>query len=506
MTENPGIPDRDSSGGLQRWITLAGLGLGPAVAILVALALPDTVPGAEGAIEITRDARVVAAVASLMAVWWLTEALPLAATALLPLALFPLLGATSMGDAAAPYARPVIFLFLGGFMLGLAMERWGLHKRIALLTILAVGAGPRSIIAGFMLATAVLSAFVSNTATVIMLIPIVTSVLSTLPDNPDAPEGARKRFGTCLVLAVAYAASIGGIATLIGTPPNAVLAGFVEGRGQYEIGFGNWMLHALPLVVVLLPIVYFMLIGPLFRIGGAVGGSRQAVRDELQELGPMKPGEWAVLAIFTTTACLWIFKDLIIKIPGFESHGIKLSDAQIAMLAAVALFVTPVNRKWTTFALNWDKAREAPFGILLLFGGGLSLAAAVTATGLDAAIGQQFARLQGVPMWLIVLGLCLTVTFLTELTSNTAVTSALLPVLAAAGPVLGIDDAYLLLPATVSASCAFMLPVATPPNAVAFSSGKVTIMQMARTGILLNLLCAGVVTAWVMIVAPRLLT
>lgn len=506
MAENPGIPDREDNGGIQRWVTLVGLGLGPAVAILVALALPDQVPGAEGAIDITRDARVVAAVAALMAVWWLTEALPLAATALLPLALFPLLGATSMDEAAAPYASPVIFLFLGGFMLGLAMERWDLHKRIALLTILAVGAGPRSIVAGFMLATAVLSAFVSNTATVIMLIPIATSVLSTLPDNPHAPEGARKRFATCLVLAIAYAASIGGISTLIGTPPNAVLAGFVQGRDEYTISFGNWLLHALPLVLVLLPMAYLLLVGPLFRIGGAVGGSRQTVREELRKLGPMKPGEWAVFIIFTITASLWVFQGLIMKLPGLEKLGITLSDAQIAMFAAVALFVTPVDRKWTTFALDWDKARQAPFGILLLFGGGLSLAAAVTASGLDAAIGQQFARLQGVPIWLIVLGLCLTVTFLTELTSNTAVTTALLPVLAAAGPVLGIDDAYLLLPVAVSASCAFMLPVATPPNAVAFASGHVTMMQMARTGVLLNIMCAGVITTWVMIVAPRLLT
>jgi sodium-dependent dicarboxylate transporter 2/3/5 len=220
----------------------------------------------------------------------------------------------------------------------------------------------------------------------------------------------------------------------------------------------------------------------------------------------MKPGEWAVFIIFTITASLWVFQDLIMQLPGLEKLGITLSDAQIAMFAAIALFVTPVDRRWTTFALNWDKAREAPVGILLLFGGGLSLAAAVTATGLDAAIGQQFARLQGVPIWLIVLGLCLTVTFLTELTSNTAVTTALLPVLAAAGPVLGIDDAYLLLPVTVSASCAFMLPVATPPNAVAFASGHVTMLQMARTGVLLNIMCAGVITAWVMIVAPRLLT
>lgn len=506
MAEQAGIPDRDTGGGIQRWTSLVGLGLGPVVAVLVGLLLPDSVPGAEGAIELSRAARITAAVASLMAIWWLTEALPLSATALLPIALLPMLGATSIGEATAPYARPVIFLFLGGFMLGLAMERWGLHKRIALLTILAVGTGPRSVIAGFMLATAALSAFVSNTATVIMLIPIATSVLATLPENPEAPEGARARFATCLVLAIAYAASIGGIATLIGTPPNAVLAGFVQGREEYTISFGRWMLHALPLVAVLLPVAFLLLVGPLFRIKGAIGGSRDVVRDELRDLGPMKPGEWVVLSIFSVTASLWIFKDLVLRLQIFEDLGISLSDAQIAMLAAVALFVVPVSKQWTTFALDWETARKAPFGILLLFGGGLSLAAAVSATGLDAAIGQQFARLQGVPIWLIVLGLCLTVTFLTELTSNTAVTTALLPVLAAAGPALGIDDAYLLLPAAVSASCAFMLPVATPPNAVAFASGHATIMQMARTGVLLNVLFAVFVTAWVMIVAPRLLT
>jgi sodium-dependent dicarboxylate transporter 2/3/5 len=357
-----------------------------------------------------------------------------------------------------------------------------------------------------MIATALLSAFVSNTATVIMLIPIATSVLATLPEKADAPKGARARFATCLVLAIAYAASIGGIATLIGTPPNALLAGFVAGREEYDISFGAWLVHALPLVLVLLPLAYLLLVGPLFRIKGAVGGSRSATRDELRKLGPMKPGEWVVFVIFAITACLWIFQDLINQLPGLQRSGIALSDAQIAMFAAVTLFVTPVDRTFTTFALDWDTARKAPFGILLLFGGGLSLAAAVSGTGLDAAIGQQFARLEGVPVWLIVLGLCLTVTFLTELTSNTAVVSALLPVMAAAGTALGIDDAYLLLPVTVSASCAFMLPVATPPNAVAFASGHATIIQMARTGLLLNLLFAGAITAWVMIVAPRLLT
>lgn len=502
MTENQAAP----AGGVQRVASLVGLGLGPVLAIFVGLALPESVPGAEGPIELSHAARVTAAVASLMAVWWLTEAIPLSATALLPLALLPLLGARAIGEVASPYANPVIFLFLGGFMLGLAMERWGLHKRIALIIIRAVGTGPRAIIAGFMIATALLSAFVSNTATVIMLIPIATSVLATLPEQADAPEGARKRFATCLVLAIAYAASIGGVATLIGTPPNAILAGFVQDRGEYDIAFGEWLLHALPLVLVMLPIAYLLLVGPLFRIKGAVGGSKDAIRDELRDLGSMKPGEWVVFIIFTLTASLWIFQDLIMKLPGLERLGITLSDAQIAMFAAVALFVTPVDHKWRTFAMDWDTAAKAPFGILLLFGGGLSLAAAVSGTGLDTAIGQQFARLEGVPIWLIVLCLCLMVTFLTELTSNTAVTTALLPVMAAAGTALGIDDAYLLLPVAVSASCAFMLPVATPPNAVAFSSGRVTIAQMARTGVVFNILFACVITAWVMIVAPRLLT
>lgn len=494
------------AGGFQRIASLVGLGLGPAMAVFVGLALPESVPGADGPIALSSAARITAAVAALMAVWWLTEAIPLSATALLPLALLPLLGATTVEAAAAPYAKSVIFLFLGGFMLGLAMERWGLHRRIALIVIAAVGTGPRSIVAGFMIATALLSAFVSNTATVIMLIPIATSVLATLPNNPNAPEGARKRFGTCLVLAIAYAASIGGLATLIGTPPNALLAGFVEDRGGPGITFGRWLLHALPLVMVMLPIAYLLLVGPLFRIKAAVGGSRSTIRGELRALGPMKPGEWAVFIIFTITAGLWIFQGPISALPGLVKLGIKLSDAQIAMFAAVALFVTPVDRAWRTFAMDWDTAAKAPFGILLLFGGGLSLAAAVSGSGLDAVIGQQFARLEGVPVWVIVLALCLTVTFLTELTSNTAVTSALLPVMAAAAAALGINDAYLLLPVAVSASCAFMLPVATPPNAVAFASGRVTIGQMARAGVLLNITYAGVITAWVMLVAPRLMS
>ncbi|UYV12317.1 MAG: DASS family sodium-coupled anion symporter [Phycisphaera sp.] len=500
MTENTGNPP--AAGRLQHTVSLAGLGLGPVVAILVGLLLPDTLPGAEAAIELTRPARITAAVAALMAIWWLTEAIPLSATALLPLALLPLLRAMGMADAAAPYANPVIFLFLGGFMLGLAMERWGLHKRIALLVIMAVGSGPRSIIAGFMIATAMLSAFVSNTATVIMLIPIATSVLATVHDNPDAPPGARQRFATCLVLAIAYSASIGGAATLIGTPPNAVLAGFVADQGERTLSFGRWLLHALPLVVVLLPICFVLLTGPMFRVRGSVGGSRSAVRTQFHELGRMKPGEWVVLVIFSITALLWIFRKVINSQDFMTQAGLRLSDAQIAMFAAIALFVVPVDKKCRTFAMDWDTASRAPFGILLLFGGGLSLAAAVSATGLDVAIGQQFALLQGMPLWVIVLGLCLLVTFLTELTSNTAVTTALLPVLAAAAPVMGVDAAYLLLPAAVSASCAFMLPVATPPNAVAFASGRVTIGQMARTGVVLNVLFACIITLWVMLVAP----
>jgi len=494
------------AGRLQRVVSLIGLGIGPVLAVTVALLLPDSVPGTDGPVELGHAARITAAVASLMAVWWLTEAIPLSATALLPLALLPMLGARSIDQTAAPYARSVIFLFLGGFMLGLAMERWGLHKRIALIIIRAVGTGPRAIIAGFMIATAMLSAFVSNTATVIMLMPIASSVLSTLPEQDHAPEGARTRFATCLVLAIAYAASIGGVATLIGTPPNAILAGFVQGRSEYDIAFGQWLLHALPLVLVMLPIAYLLLVGPLFRIKGAVGGSRETIANELHELGPMNPGEWAVLIISAITACLWIFKDLIMRIPALGAWGISLNDAQIAMLAAVALFVTPVDKTCSTFAMNWETASKAPFGILLLFGGGLSLAAAVSGTGLDAAIGQQFARLNGVPIWLIVLGLCLTVTLLTELTSNTAVTTAMLPVMAAAGTALGIDDAYLLLPVALSASCAFMLPVATPPNAVAFSTKHVSIGQMARTGMVFNIVFACLITVWVMIVAPRLLT
>jgi len=488
----------------QEVVARVGLLAGPALALLAFWLLPASVPGPEGPVQLAADARVTAAVAVLMACWWLTEAISLNATALLPLALLPMLGAVSIQDAAAPYASPVIFLFLGGFMLGLAMERWGLHRRIALLTILAVGSGPRSVIAGFMIATAMLSAFVSNTATVIMLVPIATSVLASLRTPEDAPAGTRQRFATCLLLAIAYAASIGGMATLIGTPPNAVLAGFVDSQEGISISFGRWVAWVLPLVAVMLPLAFWLLTGPLFRVRGATSAQgRPIIRRELHALGPMRSGEWVVMTIFFLTATLWMFGPWIETLRPVAALGLRFSDAQVAMLATIALFITPVDRGARRFAMDWQTASGAPFGILLLFGGGLSLAAAIQGTGLDRAIGQQFALLDGLPLWALVLAVCLLVTFLTELTSNTAVTTAMLPVLWAASPVLGVEPAYLLLPATLSASCAFMLPVATPPNAVVFATGSVPLPQMVRAGLVLNALKAVVITAWTLAVGSR---
>lgn len=482
-------------------MALAGLVAGPLLAVAAYLVVPGEFAHAGEAIEIGRAGRVTAAVAVLMATWWLTEALPLSATALLPLALLPMLGGPSMREVAAPYASPVIFLFLGGFMLGLAMERWGLHRRIALRTLLLFGSGPRAIVAGFMLATAVLSAFVSNTATVIMMLPIATSVLGSLAlPGGDADRG---RFATCLVLAIAYAASIGGVATLIGTPPNGVLRDVVLTQTGVPIDFGRWMLYAAPLVAIMLPLTYVLLVGPLFRVRGGVReapeSGRAAIRRHLDELGPMAPGEWVVLVVFGLAAALWIFKKPLLALPPLAALDLRLDDAQIAMLAAVALFAIPVDRRARTFALDWRTAARAPFGVLLLFGGGLSLAAAIQASGLDRVIGGQFALLQGLPPWTLILAVCLLVTFLTELTSNTATTTALLPVVAAAAPVVGVDPAMLMLPAAVSASCAFMLPVATPPNAVAFASGHVAMPQMVRAGLVLNLTMAPIVTTWVLL-------
>ena len=425
------------------------------------------------------DAWRAAAVAALMAMWWITEALPVAVTALVPIALFPFLGVLPIAGATAPYANPLIFLFMGGFIIALAMERWNLHRRIALHILQLAGSRQDALIGGFMLGTAALSMWVSNTATAVMMLPIGISVIPLVSTTP-APEGnagpVYEPFAVALLLGIAYAASIGGMGTLIGTPPNAMLVAFMLDRYGFSIGFGQWMLVGLPLVVLML--------------GVEVAGAHDLIRRELAGLGPMGRGEKIVAVTFTATALLWVFRPLI-----EERVGIPLSDPGIAMAAALVLFLIPVDVKRGEFAMNWAWAQRLPWDVLLLFGGGLTLAAGISETGLAEWIGEAMGVFAGWPAIALILLVTTVIIFLTELTSNTATTATFLPVLAALALSVGENPLLFAAPAAIAASCAFMMPVATPPNAIVFASGKLTIPQMARAGFLLNIVGIVLVTA-----------
>lgn len=474
-----------------RPVALAGLFLGPLVALAVYLLLPEGLPG-DPATGLDHPARATAALASWMAVWWLTEAIPISATALLPLVCLPLFGVASIRDAAAPYARDLILLFFGGFILGLALARCNLHRRIALFTLSIVGDSPSRLVAGFMLATAIMSMWVSNTATALLMLPIALSVLAQLTDEAD-PGPFRANFARCLLLGIAYAASVGGVATLVGTPPNLVLAAFVRDQYDADISMAHWMLVMVPLAAVFLPIVWIGLTRFIFPIRGPAPAdatdARAMIRRRLQELGPMSRAEWTVALVFAFTALAWITRPLINSLGETLASAplADLNDATIAILAAMLLFVIPTNLSRREFAMDWKTAETLPWGILILFGGGLSLAAAITATGLDRAIGGSLTGLAGVPPIVAILAVTTTIVFLTELTSNTAIATAVLPVLAAAAPAIGVEPGALLIPAAIGASFAFMLPVATPPNAIIFGSGQIRVADMARAGFAFNL-------------------
>lgn len=494
---------RDSQAGFEQFrisaiAQAAGLPFGPVVAIALYVLLPG---------ELAHAPRAVAAVAGLMAVWWLTEAIPLSATALLPIVLFPLLDVMPIGSATAPYADKVIFLFLGGFLLGLAMQRWNLHKRIALIVILIVGAGPTRLIAGFMIATAVMSAWVSNTATAAMMVPIGLSLITLLRSDSSMNQRDVSAFAGAIMLGITYAASIGGVATLIGTPPNGVLKSFVEANFDHTITFQRWMLLGVPVAGAMLPLTWVYLTRVAFPIRfREIPGGRGVIRQKLKDLGPISLGECSVLVIFACTALAWILRPQIATVVGMlrgsPDQPLALTDEGIAVIAGVMLFLVPVNWKRREFVLDWKTAEGVPFGILLLFGGGLSLAAGIKATGLDAFLGMQFDVLAGAPVWLVTLAVSLVVIFATELTSNTALTAALLPVLAGAAPAIGVSPETLLVPATLCASFAFMLPVATPPNAIVFASGEIPLHRMARAGLALNILGAILVTLASVTLAP----
>ena len=463
-----------------------GLALGPILFILM-LIIP--VPA-----DMSPVAQKMAAVALLMATWWMCESIPIPATSLLPIPLFPLMGIASTQKATAPYANHLIFLFMGGFIIALSMQRWNLHRRIAMNIVKMVGFSPARLIFGFMVATAVLSAFVSNTATTVMMMPIGLAIIAHVIEE-GKKEGLDKHidfspenfsFGLNLMLGIAYAASIGGIATLIGTPPNTVLAGYLQKTYGFEISFVDWLKVGIPLVVVMLPLCWLWLIkiaNPMSL--KKVPGGRALINQELQEMGKMSAGERWTALVFLLTALGWIFRQQI----GFLFPEPKLvTDAAIAMTGALVLFLIPLNLKKNQFVMDWHWATKMPWGVLILFGGGLAMADGFKTSGLAEWLGNQVALLQNAPILVLIIAVTVLIIYLTELTSNTATSAMVMPILSAVAVGLGQSPLLLIVPAAIAASCAFMLPVATPPNAIVFGSGYVSIPQMAKSGFGLNII------------------
>lgn len=422
-----------------------------------------------------------AAIAALMAIWWITEALPIAATALVPIVLFPVLGVSGIEDTLSPYAHPLIFLFMGGFVIAAAMEKWDLHRRIALNIVNFVGTKPQAIVLGFIIASAFLSMWVSNTATALMMLPIAISVLTLVDQKAEAGDHVR-HFNLCLLLGVAYGCNIGGMGTLIGTPPNALLAGFMQDNYGVEISFASWLMFGIPFLLIGLPILYVVLTKWVYPIEiDTLPGGRELFKNKLRELGTISSSETKVAVVFVITALLWISRPLLTDfIPG-------LTDTGIAIAAGLSFFLIPVQSDEQTFILKWEDVEELPWGVLILFGGGLSLASAINSTGLAQWIGQGVQGLSAWPVFLLLMSVVTLIVFLTELTSNTATTAAFLPILGSVAAGLGIAPLLLALPVALAASCAFMLPVATPPNAIIYSSDRINIPDMVRAGLWLNI-------------------
>jgi sodium-dependent dicarboxylate transporter 2/3/5 len=486
-----------------RRLAIVGLVLGPLLFAATLLApLPANVPA---------PAVRLLALILLMATWWTTEAVPLAATSLLPVVLLPLLGIMKPEAATAPYADPTIFLFLGGFFLARAFEEWGLHRRVALVALSLIGTQPRRLLLGTMVATAAISMWVSNTATTMMMLPIGLAVASRTA--PPRSEAEAFGFNTVLMLAITYAASIGGIATLIGTPPNLIFAGQVKQLVPElgDVGFMRWMVLGFPLAAVYLILAWLFLAFVLWRPAGTASTreGREALMAERAALPPMSRGEVVVVLVFFLTVAAWVFRvDLplgVFTIPGWSTRlGLQVHDGVIAIAAAIALFIVPVDLRRRQFALDWNWAARIPWDVLLLFGGGFALAAGFRETGFDRWLAGGFAALALLPPMLMIFLLCVAVIAASEIASNTALTILILPVLAATAKTLDLHPYLLMLPATLAASCGFMLPVATPPNAVAVASGYVTPRHMLRAGLPLDLLGALLITLFVWLLGRRL--
>ncbi|MEJ8574832.1 DASS family sodium-coupled anion symporter [Microbaculum marinum] len=480
MTDEPHADSRSSATQAARRV---GLLAGPALAVAMGAAgsPPDLDPAAWNA----------AAVAILMAVWWMTEAVPLPVTALLPLVLFPLLGVTSIEETAASYANPLIFLFLGGFIIARAMARWQLHRRLAWQVLRVGGSGPTAVVAGVMAVTAFLSMWVSNTATAMVMLPIGQSLAASFAERPDVSRAQDTAFSSALLLGIAYAATIGGMGTLIGTPPNALFAGFLHESYGIEIGFADWMLIGIPIVAVLLPLAWMILTRIAFQVPRLAGHSQESLAGPADPPGPMSREERMVAAIMVLVAACWLLRPVIEAVV----PGLPVSDAGIAIAGAILMFALPVRLARPGFLLDWSDMKELRWDVLILFGGGLALAAAISGTGLSTWIGALVVDLEALPTWLMILLVMAIVVYLGELASNTAMAAVFLPVAGAAAVAMGDSPLMLALPVALAASLGFMLPVATPPNAIVFGSGSVGMPQMLRAGAILDVVAIIAVAA-----------
>jgi len=444
-----------------------------------------------------------AAVGLWMAIWWATEAIPVPVTAFLPIVVFEPLGIANLRDAAAPYANPIIYLFLGGFLMALALERWNLHRRIALAILDRTGTDGRRLIGGFMFVCAMLSMWMTNTSTTMMLLPIVLSVIAVIRDNvSDLSEKSRSDFQIAMLLGLAYSASIGGLATLVGTPPNALLIGYLAENYGIEISFARWMTVGVPVTLVMLPIAWWVLTRFLHPVNiPANEAVSQHLHQLREEMGSMTTPEKRVAVIFVLVILSWMLRRPLTELTGLTG----ISDAGIVMTAGVLLFMLPSGHPTQPQLMTWHDATRLPWGVLILFGGGLSLAAAVSNTGLALWLGESLAPLNAFGLAALVIASVVLVIFLTELTSNLATTATLLPVMGAIAIQAGIPPLFLTVPITIAASCAFMLPVATPPNAIVFATGQITIPQMVRAGVVLNLIGIVIVTIVALYIAPNAL-
>ncbi|MEM9422006.1 MAG: DASS family sodium-coupled anion symporter [Pseudomonadota bacterium] len=479
-----------------------GIFLGPIVAVgLQIVGVPDSMIAATGDEAQAGHAWMVLSLLSLMAIWWVTEAIPIPVTSLLPMVVLPLAGVMTMKEASSPYMHPIVVLLMGGFIIAKAVERWNLHARIALRVVASVGAKPSRLVGGFMIAAALLSMWISNTATSIMMMPIALSVAAAVlgeGEDLDAP------FTYALLLGIAYACSIGGLGTIIGTPTNLIVAGYLNDNAGLTIDFVQWMFIGVPTVLILVPMAWFVLTRWAFVLPPDMGQSGYlVVKEKLAALGRISTPEIRTLLVFSVIAFLWIFRK---PLAGIDIGGVApfagLTDHVIAILGVILCFLVPSGSPRRGAILDWSTAERIPWGVVLLFGGGMSLAGAITKSGLGAWIGGEIALFAALPILILIALITLFVIFATEVTSNVATASALMPVLGALALATGMDVELMAVPLALAASCAFMLPMATGPNAVVFATGRVVLPTMASAGFRLNLMAIPVITLIAYALAP----